>query len=207
MIDMKHKLYRLFLLAVSATAIFVSCGEKTVPVTGLEINPDYLDLLLGSSATLTATVKPADATEQTVTWSSTASGTVSVDNNGTVSARQAGQAMINATCDGKSASCIVKVIVPTESVALDKSEITLNKGDSAILTAIVNPPDATDKDVSWTSSDPDVVAVDTNGSLQALRQGEATVTATCAGKSASCRITVRDSASGGHEGTGHENWD
>ncbi len=204
---MKHKLYRLFLLAVSATAIFVSCGEKTVPVTGLEINPDYLDLLLGSSATLTATVKPADATEQTVTWSSTASGTVSVDNNGTVSARQAGQAMINATCDGKSASCIVKVIVPTESVALDKSEITLNKGDSAILTAIVNPPDATDKDVSWTSSDPDVVAVDTNGSLQALRQGEATVTATCAGKSASCRITVRDSASGGHEGTGHENWD
>ena len=149
---MKHKLYRLFLLAVSAAAIFVSCGEKTVPVTALEINPDYLDLLLGSSAALTATVKPANATEQTVTWSSTAPGTVSVDNNGTVSARQAGQATINATCDGKSASCIVKVIVPTESVALDKTEITLKKGDSAILTASVNPSEATDKVVSWTSS-------------------------------------------------------
>ena len=200
MIDMKHKLYRLFLLAVSAAAIFVSCGEKTVPVTGLEINPDYLDLLLGSSATLTAT-------EQTVTWSSTAPGTVSVDNNGTVSALQAGQATISATCDGKSASCIVKVIVPTESVALDKTEITLKKGDSAILTARVNPSDATDKVVSWTSSAPDVVSVDENGGLKALRQGKATVTASCAGKYAFCQVTVRDSASGDHEGTGHENWD
>ena len=207
MIDMKHKLYRLFLLAVSAAAIFVSCGEKTVPVTALEINPDHLDLLLGSSAALTATVKPANATEQTVTWSSTAPGTVSVDNNGTVSARQAGQATINATCDGKSASCIVKVIVPTESVALDKTEITLKKGDSAILTASVNPSEATDKVVSWTSSAPDVVSVDENGGLKALRQGKATVTASCAGKYAFCQVTVRDSASGDHEGTGHENWD
>ncbi len=195
MIDMKHKLYRLFLLAVSAAAIFVSCGEKTVPVTALEINPDHLDLLLGSSAALTATVKPANATEQTVTWSSTAPGTVSVDNNGSVSALQAGQATINATCDGKSASCIVKVIVPTE------------RGDSAILTARVNPSEATDKVVSWTSSAPDVVSVDENGGLKALRQGKATVTASCAGKYAFCQVTVRDSASGDHEGTGHENWD
>lgn len=203
----KHKLYRFFLLAVSAAAIFVSCGEKTIPVTGLEISPASLDLLIGGSATLTATVRPSNATDQDVTWSSSAPGIVSVDKNGNVVALQAGLSTIKATCGSISSSCIVNVIILTESVTLDKTEITLKKGDSATLTAMVNPADATDKAVSWTSSDPDVVSVDGNGGLKALRQGKATVTATCAGKSASCQVTVRDSASGDHEGTGHENWD
>lgn len=202
----KHRYFRVFLLIASLAAVLVSCGEKQVPVTGLTVSPATLEMLPGGTAGLTATVTPANATDRNVTWTSSDRSVVSVDPDGIVKALKSGLATVSASCAGKSASCSVKVITLTESLTLDKTELSLRKGETASLNATVYPPDATDKDVSWTSSDPDVVSVDANGSLLALRQGEATVTASCAGKTASCRVTVRDSASGGHEGTGHENW-
>ena len=79
-------------------------------------------------------------------------------------------------------------------VTLNKSELALYTGGSATLTATVQPDDATNKAVNWSSSDEAVATVDTNGKVTAKAAGEATITATAAdgsGKSATCTVTVK----------------
>ena len=84
--------------------------------------------------------------------------------------------------------------VLVNSVTLNKSELALYTGGSATLTATVQPEDATNKAVTWTSSDSAVATVDQNGVVTALARGTAVITATAAdgrGVSASCTVTVR----------------
>lgn len=84
--------------------------------------------------------------------------------------------------------------VLVNSVTLNKSELALYTGGSATLTATVQPEDATNKAVNWSSSDEAVATVDTNGKVTAKAAGEATITATAAdgsGKSATCKVTVK----------------
>ena len=84
--------------------------------------------------------------------------------------------------------------VLVNSVTLNKSELALYTGGSATLTATVQPEDATNKAVNWSSSDEAVATVDTNGKVTAKAAGEATITATAAdgsGKSATCEVTVK----------------
>ena len=79
-------------------------------------------------------------------------------------------------------------VVPVTSVTLSSTELTLAVGETATLTATVGPEDATDKTVTW-SVNGEAVTVD-NGTVTAVKAGEATITATCGGKSASCKVKV-----------------
>ena len=80
--------------------------------------------------------------------------------------------------------------VLVNSVTLNKSELALYTGGSATLTATVQPEDATNKAVNWSSSDEAVATVDANGEVTAVSAGTATITATADGKSATCTVTV-----------------
>ena len=100
---------KIAILLVSAALLpLVSCEKDTqtptptnVPVTGVELNVAELELEVGQTAVLTATVLPEDATDKTVTWSSSAPEIVSVDENGTVEGLAAGNATVTvATTDG-----------------------------------------------------------------------------------------------------------
>lgn len=84
-----------------------------------------------------------------------------------------------------------KPTIPVTDVVLDKSSITLDVNGTAELAATVLPDDATDKTVSWTSSDPTVAKVE-NGVVTAVAPGTATITATTTdgGKTATCTVTV-----------------
>lgn len=85
--------------------------------------------------------------------------------------------------------------VLVNSVTLNKSELALYTGGSATLTATVQPEDATNKAVNWSSSDEAVATVDTNGKVTAKAAGEATITATAADGSnisATCTVKVTD---------------
>lgn len=84
-------------------------------------------------------------------------------------------------------------VIPVDHVSLDRGELDLTAGGTAQLTAMVTPENATDKTVNWTSSDPDVAAVDTNGLVTAVAPGAAAITATAndgSGMSAVCTVTV-----------------
>lgn len=81
-------------------------------------------------------------------------------------------------------------VVPVESVSLDKTELKLAKGGNAKLIATVNPADATDKTVTWTTSKNKVATVAADGTVTAVGEGTAVITATAGGKTAQCSVTV-----------------
>ena len=172
-------------------------GNQTVAVTGVSLSKTSLTLAESGSETLTATVTPSNATNKAVSWKSSDASVASVDNNGKVSAVKAGSATITVTTSdgGKTATCSVTVTSKTVSVTgvkLDKSNLELKAGETAQLAATVEPSDASEKGVEWTSSDTKIATVDGSGKVTAVSVGNATITATTkdGGKTASCSVTV-----------------
>ena len=167
-------------------------------VTGVSLDQTTLGLNVGESTSLTATAAPGGAANRNVSWSSSANAVATVDAAGRVTAVSAGTATITVTTEdqGKTATCAVTVsTVPVSGVTLDKSALTLLVGDTRTLTAVVAPDTATNKTVSWTSGDSDIVSV-ANGVITALAPGEATITATAGSKSDTCTVKVYAAATG-----------
>ena len=186
-----------------AATLTVQAKPASVSVTGVKLNTETLELFTGNTATLTATVEPDNATNKNVTWSSNNADVATVD-NGTVTAVGAGKTTITVTTeDGtKTASCTVTVTVPVTGVTLSQTQASLyyNRTPNTLtLTATVAPDNATNKDVTWTSSDSTVATVDQNGLVTALARGTAVITATTVdgGKTATCTVTVSRYSSGG----------
>lgn len=189
----------LYALCVAAMVITVaSCTPKEDPkveVTGITLNQTSLSLEPGASFTLTATVEPGNATDKTVSWSSSNSSVASVS-GGVVNALSKGTATITASAGGKTASCTITVATKTvdvTGVSLNKTELSLYEGDTFTLEATVSPSNATDKTVTWSSSNSSVAKV-SNGHVTAVSEGSATITATAGSKSASCAVTVQKMA-------------
>ncbi len=172
----------------TATCV-VTVKEKAVAVTGISLNKTSLSMVQGDSQALTATVTPSNATDKTVTWSSSDPYIASVDQSGKVVARSGGSATITATAGGKSATCSVTVTVPVQSISLSYYSLTLEEGESFQLEANIVPSDATDKSITWSSSNSSVATV-SGGRVTGLKPGSATITASAGGKKASCGVTV-----------------
>lgn len=180
---------------------YTATGTETVgkvsqiPVKSVTLDKSALELTAGTAAQLTAKLNPEDATDQTVTWSSSNGGVVTVDENGSLKALAAGTATITVktTDGGYTASCAVTVKpAAVTDVLLDKAAVTLKVGESLVLNATVLPENVTDKTIQWSSSAPGVVKVE-NGKLTALTEGNATISAKCGEKSAFCAVTVQKS--------------
>lgn len=192
-------------MAGSATAM---CKVTVVvPVTGITISPNALKLDRDTTGQLTATVSPSDATEKTVTWESLNPNIVTVDQTGKVTAIFKGMAIIKATIGAFEGTSTVTVVVPVLSVTLNKNKLTLNKDAKETLVATVNPSDADDATVTWTSSDPSVATVDENGLVTALAGGTTKITASAGGKSADCMVTVNVPGNTEDFGGGNGQWD
>ena len=183
--------------AKTATCKVTVNAPQTVPVTGVTLDKAELTLEKGSTGTLKATVEPQNATNNTVTWSSSNEEVATVDQHGTVTAVRAGTATITVTTeDGvKTATCKVTVnapqTVPVTGVTLDKAELMLKEGSTGTLTATVEPQNATNNTVTWSSSNPEFVTV-ANGTVTAVSAGTATITVTTAdgNHKATCTVTV-----------------
>lgn len=190
-------------------SLFGILYASKVSATGVSISPDSKTLNKGETVQLTATVLPTDATDKTVTWSSSNNDIASVDNNGEVTAVGPGTATITATANdgsGKAASCRITVnepytppaIVHVTGISLDRETATIKKGSILQLSATVTPSNADDKTVRWESSNTDVATVDDNGKVTAIAPGTATITVTTTDqrKTATCSVTVTDIATG-----------
>ncbi len=164
-----------------------------VPETGISLNQPTLDLGLGNSVTLTPTFTPADATNRNVTWESSNEAAVTVDANGKITAVGDGSATITVTSKlGYTDTCVVTVVVPVTGVTLDKTSLTLEEGQTDTLTATVEPDEADNKNITWSSSDETVATVDATGKVTAVNAGLATITVTTedGAKTAVCNVTV-----------------
>ena len=167
-----------------------------VPVESVSLDKtEYTFNTIGNTLTLKATVLPADATDKSVKWSSDKEDVATVDADGLVTAKGNGKATITVTTkdQGKTANCEVTVAQWVTSISLDKTSITLNEGQEQTLTATVNPSNAADKSLNWTSSNTSVATVNAEGKVTAVSKGTATIKAEAkdgSGKYASCSVTV-----------------
>ena len=175
----------------------VTVKANIIPVTGININRTDIELTEGDVTVLTATISPENATNKNIIWSSSDSSVAKVD-NGKVTATNPGTATITVTSEdgGYKASCKVTVKakpIPVTGVALDKTSIEIIEGDFTELKAIITPENATNKNVTWSSSDKSVVRVE-NGKVTAINIGMVTITVTTedGGYKASCKVTVKE---------------
>ena len=176
----------------------VTVKAKAVNVTEVTLDRIELTLTEGETGTLTATVRPDNADNKKVKWSSDKTEIATVDGAGKVTAVKAGEAVVTVTTEdgGKTASCKVTVkakAVSVTEVTLDKTELTLTEGETETLTATVRPDNADNKKVKWSSDKTEIATVDGAGKVTAVKPGEAVVTVTTedGGKTASCKVTVK----------------
>lgn len=165
-------------------------GTITIKVedmaTGVTLSPTSKELKVNETAQLAASVLPATA-NQGIKFTSSDETVATVSETGLVTARKEGTAVITATAaDGseKSASCTIKVgatavDVPVTGITLDQPEITIEVlKDAKQLKATVEPANATNKDVVFSSSNTNVAVVSNTGLVTAINNGAATITVT-----------------------------
>ncbi|GFP74482.1 Ig-like domain-containing protein [Clostridium fungisolvens] len=167
-----------------------------VPVTGVTVTSSSTIVKMGSTLTLGTTIAPSTATIKTVTWSSSNEAIAKVSSTGVVTPVATGTVTITAkTIDGGfTATKDLTVIYGVTSITLDKTSAYVRLGESDLtLVSTVNPSNATDKSLTWTSSNQSIATVDSNGAVHAVAYGTATITATSVQdptKVAKCTIIV-----------------
>ena len=172
--------------------------KKYVKVVGVMLSPNLTKINIGETASLYADVYPDDATNKAVTWESSDPDVATVSSSGVVTGLKEGSTVITVrTVDGgkiDTASVIVRI--PVEGVLLFPVEIDMYPGSVSYFVESVFPANATNKNVTWSSSNPDVATVDSNGMVEAISEGVAYITVeTVDGKfTATSSVTVKESA-------------
>lgn len=168
---------------------------QTISVTSVSISKTSATIYVGDSYTLYASANPSNASNKSITWSSSNSKTATVY-NGVVTGKKAGTVTIYATSNnGKKASCSITVknkTVATTGVTLNQKTAVMNAGKTLRLYATITPSNATNKKITWSSSDTSVATVNSSGTVTAKKRGTVTITAkTSGGQKATCTITVK----------------
>lgn len=154
--------------------------EVRQPVESLSVSPKSLSLLCGQKSILMPIILPANADDKTVTWSSSDSNIVKVNEDGNILAISPGIARVYAVSNENAEIkdfCEVAVCQPVTGIHITPSEVNLKLGESVSLTAEVVPDDATNKSVRWSSTNPQICYVNNSGIVTALSAGLAMISA------------------------------
>ena len=146
--------------------LLVSCGPKEEDqkkVTAVEVEPSAITLTVGENTSMKVKVTPADAEYLSVEWSSSNESVAQINRAGTLKAIAPGRATVTATIDGVKGTCSVTVVenaTPVSGIKVSPTQITIGKGATETVTATVEPADAANKSVGWTTSDASVATVE-----------------------------------------------
>lgn len=183
--------------AVMLPFLFTSC-DKDVNVSGVQIAPEEVTLGIGETQKLTVTVEPSDATDPTYSLESSDPSVAAVQND-VVTAVAPGEAVITATtADGSlKATCKVTVVKHVEDISVSPTQVKVIVGKTQEITVEFTPSDATNKEVEWVSSKPEVATV-ADGVVTGVTVGEALITATSVdgGFAAACKVVVEEEFNG-----------
>lgn len=183
----------------ATNGVSATCQVTVTPimVTGISLNKTSANVNCGSTLQLTATVTPSNATNKNVNWKSSNTNVATVNSSGLVTAKTPGQCTITATAadgSGKSASCTVTVKpVLITGITLNQTESELFLGEKLQLTATISPSNATNKALTWSSSNDHVATVNESGMVSSVASGQCIITVSAnndSGKKATCKVTV-----------------
>lgn len=183
--------------------VYAQCDDKkgareitihAVPATSIAMNKTYLELQTNGTSQLSGTVYPSNATDQTLVWKSSNEAVASVDNSGFVTANGIGKATITVSCGYLAYNtCEVEVIpTPANEVILSDSNVSLKASQDQKLDFTVLPETTTDKTVVWTSLNPEIAEVSTDGIIKAKTSGVARIQAKCGDAVSVCTVSVEE---------------
>lgn len=185
----------LYLLVCSIIVVNYSCSsDDVIKAESIKLSESSIEIKKGQQKQLSVIVLPENCEEAFMfNWVVEDHTIATVSQSGLVTALKGGKTKVTASVDGRfSASCDINVISDITSITLNKSEISLKKGDEFTLVATLSPEDATNKDIEWSSDNEEVVTVSSDGVLKTVANGTATITAKnpSSGISAKCNVTV-----------------
>lgn len=164
-----------------------------VPITGIRFSNNNETILVGSTQKLSVIVTPSNASNQSLSYTSSNSNVATVDSEGNVKGITVGEAYITVSAAGYQAVANIKVIntISLNSISISKN-LQLKEQSSSTLNVTFNPSNATNKKVTWKSSNPNVATVDSSGNVKAIAPGTATITVISSdgGKVATCNVEV-----------------
>ena len=172
--------------------VYVGVPTKTVTLSAKTVN-----MFKGTSKTLKASITPKDATYKGIQWLSSDNKIATVSSKGVVKAVKVGTVYITAKAmdgSGKYARCRITIKQPVTSIKLSAATLNITEGSSKTLTTTVAPASATNKTISWASSNTKIATVSAKGVVKAVAPGTVTITAKAAdgsGKKATCKVTVK----------------
>ncbi|TCU58281.1 GH25 family lysozyme M1 (1,4-beta-N-acetylmuramidase) [Longicatena caecimuris] len=165
---------------------FADDAMHVILPSSIQLSASTATLETGLTKKINASVYPTGAYDA-LSWTSSNPKVAQVSSNGTITAMASGSAIITAkTANGKTAS--VNVLVKTPTVKLSAISKTMYRGETTKLTAT----SSNKKPVSWTSSDPTIASVDSNGTIKTLKNGTVKISASANGGKAACTITVKE---------------
>lgn len=181
-------------ISVSAGGKTASCTikVKSIPVTSVTLNKTSLEMVEGDEFTLTATVKPDNATNVKLSWSSSDENIVFVD-EGKLTAIGIGVAKVTVKAGDKTAVCDVSVskkIIHVESIEIDVTQKRLKVGETIVLHTTVSPKEANNYEIVYRSSDSRVASVTQDGIVEGVSPGSTTIHIEADGVTVDCRINV-----------------
>lgn len=186
-----------------ATCKITVKAKKTIKVSKVSFSESKKTIQEGATYQTKVTVSPSNAANKAVTYKSSNTSVATVDSKGKVTAKKPGSATITATAkdgSGKKASCVVTVkakppvVVKVTSLTFAQKEVAIEEGTTYQTKVTVSPSNASNKAVTYKSSNTSVATVDANGKVTAKKEGNATITATAkdgSGKSASMKVVVK----------------
>ena len=205
---MKNTIKQL-IIGLSILAAAVSCNQVELPSHGepkedkdvnvqlVGISRDTITVVKEFTYALHAAVYPDHAAAKDVLWTSLNEDVATVNDTGLVYGMEFGQTkVVLALKDGTlTDTCVVNVLpnVHVESVAVNPAETDLILGEKITLEPVVLPEDSRVKDVTWSTSDPEIATVNEKGRVEGLKEGTVTITATSVdgGKTGTCVVTVK----------------
>ena len=177
---------------------------KKIPVSveGISISKQVLFMTEGDNDTVEAYILPENADEKRVYWESNNNSVALVDSNGTVLARKEGSAIITAKSreGGFTATCSVEVkkrVISVSGISLNRKKVYLAEDETIILSALVDPENADNKDVKWESENENIAVVDDAGIVTAKKVGntEIKVVSVDGNYEAKCEVVVLEKGS------------
>ena len=194
--------YLLATIKMNSTTYKVNVQLKVMqPVTGVYVYPTSVEIDVGKTEKLAASVTPANASDKSVTWKSSNTSIATVSSSGVVTGKKGGTCKITVTTNdgGFKATSTITVIVHPTNIAFEVGELTMTVGMQDKLVPVFTPKDTTDKRVSFKSSDASKVSVAADGTIKALSPTDSdpviiTMTSVDGGLKAELPVTVKDLA-------------
>ncbi len=183
------------IVGVADLGAYESSFAPPVLVSSVSVAPSTVQLLIGQTSQLSATVLPANASNKTISWGSGNNAIATVTAQGLVTAISAGTVAITVTTQDGNRKAIAQVTikVPVTGITVAPISLLLNAAQTSALVPAVMPANATNKVVSWVSSNVAIATVSAAGVVTGVSTGAATITVTTqdGGFTATSQVTVK----------------